>query len=348
MTDLHGFPPAKISINDKKRSQSSIGSFSDEESLETRSNYSIISYASSSRSFPSHRNANISRKRQRIFLRPSLRCNNNKPFNRRSKSRSRSSSREGDSVSSILPSSSNWNKRRRDVSSASTIASSVNSRDSSYCSRLSTTSSSASLPHTTAAATTAATTSENKSSANTLSPHHSDRSSHRFNYKYSGTSPQSPTSSSCQDVDKLYEESQYERLPLEYWERSEACKNAKFDHLDRLDRIWPNREALVLLTTLSEEDVVLEPNMFPYETPTGVQHYTLWSVFDMTHDQICRFVDHWLRTRLPHVRRWDYDDNSGDRSIDLFHVHVFIETIPYSFTPEDGAKTYRPTHAVYK
>ena len=34
---------------------------------------------------------------------------------------------------------------------------------------------------------------------------------------------------------------------------------------------------------------------------------------------------------MPQVRRWQYDDNSGDRSILHFHVHVFIETVPFSF-----------------
>lgn len=140
----------------------------------------------------------------------------------------------------------------------------------------------------------------------------------------------------------------YERLPLEYWERSDACKEAKFDHLDRLDRLWPNREDLVLLTTLAEDDTVLERNMFPYETPDGVEHFTLWSVQDLTHDQICHFVNNWLHSNLPQVRRWDYDDNSGERSIALFHVHVFVETKPYCFVPSDKAKTYVPTHAAYK
>lgn len=46
---------------------------------------------------------------------------------------------------------------------------------------------------------------------------------------------------------------------------------------------------------------------------------------------------------MPQVRRWNYDDNLGERSIELFHVHVFIETIPYSFTVEEG-KEYIPPH----
>ncbi len=54
-------------------------------------------------------------------------------------------------------------------------------------------------------------------------------------------------------------------------------------------------------------------------------------------------MDHWLEIHMPQVRRWNYDDNLGERSIELFHVHVFIETIPYSFTVEEG-KEYIPPH----
>jgi hypothetical protein len=57
------------------------------------------------------------------------------------------------------------------------------------------------------------------------------------------------------------------------------------------------------------------------------------------------FVDGWLHRHMPHVRRWQYDDNSGERSINLFHVHVFIETRPFSFTPREGCE-YFPPHAV--
>lgn len=47
---------------------------------------------------------------------------------------------------------------------------------------------------------------------------------------------------------------------------------------------------------------------------------------------------------MPHVRRWQYDDNSGERSIDLFHVHVFIETAPFQYAPREGM-LYVPPHA---
>jgi hypothetical protein len=46
------------------------------------------------------------------------------------------------------------------------------------------------------------------------------------------------------------------------------------------------RERLVMLTTLYEEDIVLEPNMFPYDCPPGIEHYTLWSVRDLTKAEV--------------------------------------------------------------
>jgi len=135
----------------------------------------------------------------------------------------------------------------------------------------------------------------------------------------------------------------YVDLPLEFWERSDDCLNAKRAHLERIDSLCDSRETLVRLTTLANADTVLEKNMFPYDTPKGISHFTLWSLYDLTHDQIVSFVDHHIATHYPHVKRWQYDDNAGDRSVQLFHVHVYIEFIPYSFTPHPD-KLYVPEH----
>lgn len=89
-----------------------------------------------------------------------------------------------------------------------------------------------------------------------------------------------------------------------------------------------NREYLILQTTLFQRQVTLEKNMFPYATPRSVEHWTLWCREEMSHEEVCKYVNTWLCEHMPHVYRWNYDDNSGDRSIDLFHVHVYIETIP--------------------
>jgi hypothetical protein len=45
---------------------------------------------------------------------------------------------------------------------------------------------------------------------------------------------------------------------------------------------------------------------------------------------------------MPHVRRWQYDDNSGERSINLFHVHIFVETIPFAFTARAEVEYFPP------
>lgn len=134
-------------------------------------------------------------------------------------------------------------------------------------------------------------------------------------------------------------------LPIEWWDRAEDCKDAKLAHVDRVDALCDySREQLVLDTTLWKTDPALEPNMFPYLTPDGILHYTLWSRYDMSKEEIIHFVDNWLEDNMPQVRRWNYDDNLGERSIELFHVHVFIESVPFSFTPEEG-KEYFPPHA---
>lgn len=63
----------------------------------------------------------------------------------------------------------------------------------------------------------------------------------------------------------------------------------------------------------------------------------------MCHEEVCEFVEDWLATNYPHVRRWNYDDNLGQRSVELFHVHVYIEMKPFSFHP-DPEKIYRPIY----
>lgn len=53
-------------------------------------------------------------------------------------------------------------------------------------------------------------------------------------------------------------------LPLEWWDRTEDCKDAKSLHMEKVDRAFDgDRVRLVLLTTLWQKEVALEPNMFP-------------------------------------------------------------------------------------
>eukprot|EP01031_Cornospumella_fuschlensis_P035412 gene35412-42922_t len=135
----------------------------------------------------------------------------------------------------------------------------------------------------------------------------------------------------------------YEDLPLEWWERSDGCREAKLRHTDRIDRLCSSREFLVLQTTLLHKEIALEPNMFPYATPPSVAHYTLWSRSSLSHQQIEKYVDAWLARHMPQVRRWNYDDNLGDQSILLFHVHVYIELTPFAFQARPDL-LYRPPH----
>ena len=68
-------------------------------------------------------------------------------------------------------------------------------------------------------------------------------------------------------------------------------------------------------------------------------------MFTFSRMQIVHFVDNWLLRHFPLVRRWQYDDNSGERSINLFHVHVFVEMMPYCFHPREGME-YFPPHTL--
>jgi hypothetical protein len=129
-------------------------------------------------------------------------------------------------------------------------------------------------------------------------------------------------------------------LPMAYWERSAGCREAKLNHMERMDHFCDDdREYFILQTTLWNRFHTLERNMFPYDTPDGVEHWTLWCREEMTHKEVCDYVSRWLRKHMPHVRRWNYDDNSGDRSIDLFHVHVYIETRPSANLSKDSLQS---------
>ena len=131
-------------------------------------------------------------------------------------------------------------------------------------------------------------------------------------------------------------------LPLEWWERDGECRDAKRAHQDKIDRICESRESLILQTTLWLKESEMEHNLFPYATPSGIEHYTLWSLYEMSHSQIVTFVDNFLHREKPHARRWQYDDNMGERSIDLFHIHVFVETHPFAFSPSPGNEYFPP------
>ncbi|CAI5734423.1 unnamed protein product [Peronospora destructor] len=113
-------------------------------------------------------------------------------------------------------------------------------------------------------------------------------------------------------------------LVVEYWDRTDECLERKWAHMDMVDRMFNSREELILATTLRHKETVLEPNMFPYDTPKGINHWTLWSRHEMNHAEIEEFVCNWIRENAPQVERWNYDENLS-RSIDIFHVHVYLK-----------------------
>ncbi|GMF29395.1 unnamed protein product [Phytophthora lilii] len=95
--------------------------------------------------------------------------------------------------------------------------------------------------------------------------------------------------------------------------------------MELVDRHFSAREELILSTTLNEKETVLEPNMFPYNTPKGIEHWTLWSRHDMNPTEVETYVCNWLGEYAPHVESWNYDENPS-HSIDVFHVHVYFRS----------------------
>jgi hypothetical protein len=115
-------------------------------------------------------------------------------------------------------------------------------------------------------------------------------------------------------------------LTLEYWDRTDECHQRKRAHLDSLDDSSETREEKIFRTTLKDVDVAVEPNMFAYETPEDVLHYTFWSRKDASNEDVERAVEKWIAEEKPDVIEWDFDlSNLEDGlSIHIYHVHVFF------------------------
>lgn len=113
-------------------------------------------------------------------------------------------------------------------------------------------------------------------------------------------------------------------LKVEYWARKPEIQLLKEKHTELLDRSSHSREHQILTTTpLKSQDVFLERNLFPYDTPTDIEHWTLWSTYEMRHREICCFIEDWCPLNHPKVVEWNYEENIH-RSIDVPHVHVFF------------------------
>jgi hypothetical protein len=111
------------------------------------------------------------------------------------------------------------------------------------------------------------------------------------------------------------------------WKRNDQVMREKNARLDWMDGAFKgNRERFVLENVLCGRDVLLEPNRFPYQLPPGITHWTIWSRKSYSHEELCEYINGWLNARKPHnVIGWNYDDNRGNRTIDIWHVHIYFQ-----------------------
>jgi len=111
------------------------------------------------------------------------------------------------------------------------------------------------------------------------------------------------------------------------WRRSDEVMKKKDARLQWMDSTFRgNRERYVLEHVLKGRDVLLEPNKFPYFMPPGLDHWTIWARRDFGHNELCEYIEGWLKAREPHnVVAWQYDDNRGRRTIDIWHVHLYFK-----------------------
>merc|ERR1712151_994107 len=98
--------------------------------------------------------------------------------------------------------------------------------------------------------------------------------------------------------------------------------------LDWMDKTFKgNRERFVNDHVLCGRDVLLENNRYPYQLPPGITHWTIWSQKDFSHEELCEYIKGWLEAREPHnIIAWNYDDNRGNRTIDIWHVHIYFQS----------------------
>lgn len=138
------------------------------------------------------------------------------------------------------------------------------------------------------------------------------------------------------------------------WKRSDETTRRKNARLSWMDRTFKgDRERFVSEHVLGSRDVLLERNRYPYELPPDCEHWTIWNRKEMKHQELCEYVEAWLDAREPHnAIAWNYDDNRGRRTIDIWHVHIYFQgrdgnrpTLPCPFAvradskERDGHKT---------
>ena len=113
-------------------------------------------------------------------------------------------------------------------------------------------------------------------------------------------------------------------LAIERWTRDEATTRRKRDHMDALDARggFYGVEAEIERAVLANADVAIEVNAFPYATPRGVTHMTVWSRREMREMEVVAWTSRWLRENAPRVDSWNFDANENT-SVDVPHYHVF-------------------------
>lgn len=117
------------------------------------------------------------------------------------------------------------------------------------------------------------------------------------------------------------------KLRIGPWKRNEEVTKRKDARLAWMDRVYRgDREYYVDKHVLGSRQVLLERNKFPYELPPGAEHWTIWSRKQMDHQELCDYVEAWLDAREPHhVVSWNYDDNRGRRTINIWHIHIYFQ-----------------------
>ena len=113
-------------------------------------------------------------------------------------------------------------------------------------------------------------------------------------------------------------------LAIERWTRDEATTRRKRHHMDALDARggFYGVEAEIERAVLGNADVAIEVNAFPYATPRGVTHMTVWSRREMREMEGVEWTSRWLRENAPRVDSWNFDANENT-SVDVPHYHVF-------------------------
>ena len=126
-----------------------------------------------------------------------------------------------------------------------------------------------------------------------------------------------------------------------YWGMEEHIERTVFGGCDAADDDDTSSAGTITPETKPSKkkklDVALEPNMFPYECPPGVTHWTLWSRREMSPAQIVRWTKTWLRAHKPNVTKWNFDMNDNN-SVDVPHYHVFLFEPPRGSRRRDADK----------